>query len=62
MQRKISLQESLEDLRAQAYDDFVSFLNNLFYEGYAEELAEAYPADFTQQLNEYFENHFGYAV
>lgn len=40
-----------------ACDEFVEFLDNLFYEGYAERLATDSPQDFTDQLNQYLNNY-----
>jgi hypothetical protein len=41
-----------------AYTDFVRFMDEIFFEGYAEQLASEHPEEFTRELNEYFNNYF----
>ncbi len=37
---------------------FIAFIDSLFYEGYAEQLAAQYPEEFNRQLNQYLDEHF----
>ena len=39
-------------------EDFIAFIDSLFYEGYAEQLAAQYPEEFNRQLNQYLDEHF----
>lgn len=41
-----------------AYFDFVQFMDEIFFEGYAQQLASEHPEEFTRELNEYFNNYF----
>ena len=41
------------------YQDFVDFLDSLFFEGYAEQLAAENPEQFNQEMKEYFDNYTG---
>jgi len=43
----------VEDL----YTDFVCFMDSIFYEGYAEELAKENPEEFTFEFNNYLDNY-----
>jgi hypothetical protein len=54
--------ERIAQKREEALNDFVSFLDSNFYEGYAQQLAKENPCEFTLQLNEYIENYFSHAV
>ena len=42
----------------QAYDDFISFLDGLMYEGYAEQYATDYPEAFTAELSQFYDSYF----
>jgi hypothetical protein len=39
------------------YNDFTNFLDSIYYEGYAEQLAGENPEQFTFEFNEYLENY-----
>ncbi len=44
-----------------ATKDFIHFLDSLYYDGYAHQLASEHPREYTTQFNEYFDNYFSYA-
>ena len=58
MQRK-NKEQSL-NLEQQASSDFTSFLDSIFYDGYAEELASTNPQAFTEELNQFFDDYFSH--
>jgi len=41
----------------QLYADFVAFLDSIFYEGYAEQLAKENPEYFTIEFNNYLDQY-----
>ena len=43
-----------------ATKDFVHFLDSLYYDGYAQQLASEHPREYSSQFNEYFENYFSH--
>ena len=48
------------NLEQQACSDFTSFLDSIYYDGYAEQLASTNPEAFTEELNQYFDNYFSH--
>jgi len=58
MQKRNYKSARAAELREQAYQSFISFLDDNFYEGYAQGLAKDYPLEFNIQLNEYYDNYF----
>lgn len=38
-------------------EDFIFFMDSIFYEGYAAQLATEHPDHFTTELNQYLENY-----
>lgn len=40
-----------------AIEQLIAFLDSIYYEGYAQQLASEHPEQFYQQLNEFLENH-----
>lgn len=41
-----------------AYTDFISFLDQIFYEGYAQQLASTDPVQFKLEYEQFFDNYF----
>ncbi len=57
--KKSSIQQNNLLLKIQAtVEDFIAFIDSLFYEGYAEQLAAQYPEEFNRQLNQFLDEHF----
>lgn len=48
------------NLEQQASSDFTSFLDSIYYDGYAEELASTNPGAFTEELNQFFDDYFSH--
>ena len=41
-----------------AYSEFVQFMDSIFFEGYAEQLAKDHPEEFSRELTEFIDNYF----
>lgn len=39
------------------FEAFIDFIDSLYWDGYAERLAEENPQAYTFELNQFFENH-----
>ena len=44
----------LKETAAPKYEEFIEFLNQIYWEGYAEQLAKENPATFQMEYNEFF--------
>ena len=42
----------------EVYDEFISFLDAVMFEGFAEQYAKEYPAEFTTELNQFYDSYF----
>ncbi|CAN5553681.1 hypothetical protein BH11BAC1_BH11BAC1_29840 [soil metagenome] len=60
MQSRNQIELQNLNLEQQACSDFTSFLDSIYYEGYAEQLASANPEAFTEELNLFFDNYFSH--
>lgn len=39
-------------------EQFITFLDSIYFEGYAEQLAAHFPDEFNRQLNEFLDNYY----
>ena len=44
----------LKETAAPKYEEFIEFLNQIYWEGYAEQLAKENPVAFQMEYNEFF--------
>ena len=44
----------LQETAAPKYEEFIEFLNQIYWEGYAEQLAKENPAVFQMEYNDFF--------
>lgn len=58
MKKSISPQNNLLLKMQTTVEDFIAFIDSIFYEGYAEQLAAQYPEEFNRQLNQYLDEYF----
>lgn len=42
----------------QAYNDFIHFMDSIFYEGYSRQLAADNPHHFNLEFNQFIENYY----
>lgn len=43
----------------QAYQDFIRFIDSLFFDGYAQGLAKEHPDHFKTEFNQFINNYYG---
>lgn len=42
----------------QAYNDFIHFMDSIFYEGYSRKLAAEHPQHFNYEFNQFIDNYY----